>query len=56
MTTNTFEQATEFLNFSGFNKIAGDEIFATFKNDKGEVAFVFMNGINQSDGFTVEIN
>jgi secreted trypsin-like serine protease len=55
MTATTFNQASEIVLNAGFSFVSGNEAFSTFKNNNGEIALIWSNGISVSDGFTIEM-
>jgi len=55
MKFETYELAKSHLNELGYNFLSGNEIFATFVNATGNTAFSWQNGINEGDGWSIEI-
>jgi hypothetical protein len=55
MSFETYELAKSHLNELGYYFLSGNEIFSTFVNATGNTAFSWQNGINESDGWSIEI-
>jgi hypothetical protein len=55
MKFETYELAKAHLKEFGYYFLSGNEIFATFVNTTGNTAFSWQNGINEEDGWSIEI-
>jgi hypothetical protein len=55
MKFETYELAKAHLKELGYYFLSGNEIFAIFVNATGNTAFSWQNGINESDGCSIEI-
>ena len=55
MNFETYELVKAHLNELGYNFLSGNEIFATFVNATGDTAFVWMNGVNAEDDWSIEM-
>lgn len=55
MKFETYELAKAHLNKLGYNFLYGNGIIAIFGNATGNAAFSWQNGINEKDGWSIEI-
>jgi hypothetical protein len=55
MSFETYELAKAHLKELGYYFLSGNEIFSTFVNATGNTAFSWQNGINEGDGWSIEI-
>lgn len=55
MKFEAYELAKSHLNKLGYYFLSGNEILATFVNATGNTVFSWMNGINEGDGWSIEI-
>lgn len=55
MKLETYELAKSYLNELGYYFLSGNKILATFVNATGNNAFSWQNGVNEGDGWSIEI-
>lgn len=55
MKFETYELAKAHLKELGYYFLSGNEIFAIFVNATGNTAISWQNGINEGDGWSIEI-